>query len=302
MLGSLTPWARIPWKYKSVRQKIYSTLFSCSIAYFVFYISVYGLSLYEKNKVEERSASHAIAILLDTSLSMSAADVKPNRYAQALSIAQGLISSFPASYITIPFGAIPLVRTPWSTDTKWVQQVLGQYSLWSYHVNDAYMGSAPGNAIWFAWNALRSYKTQKKTILLIGDGNTNTWYAIESFIPYLQRDGIQLYVCVIGESWYALGQNHGDVPVYTFLDTWSLDTITKATHGGWRMCNARQSSINRIHLALSQSLHKESITSWLPMDILHTIAVACIIFNILILLLTLWIYAKSPSNNKPYNS
>jgi hypothetical protein len=139
MFGSLTPWARTPRKYKSIRQKIYSTLFFCSIAYFAFYISVYGLSLYQNNKVEKDSSSHAIAILLDTSLSMSAADVKPNRYAQALSIAQGLISSFPASYITIPFGAIPLVRTPWSTDTEGAQHVLGQYSLGSYHVNDAYM-------------------------------------------------------------------------------------------------------------------------------------------------------------------
>jgi hypothetical protein len=174
--------------------------------------------------------------------------------------------------------------------------------LGSYHVNDAYMWSAPGNAIWFAWDALRSYKTQKKTILLIGDGNTNTWYAIESFIPYLQRDGIQLYVCVIGESWYTLGQNYGNVPVVTFLDTWNLDTITQATHGNRWMCNARQSSINRIHLSLSQSIHSKSIISQLSMDILHTIAVACIIYNILIMLLTLLIYIKSPSNKWKTNT
>jgi hypothetical protein len=118
MFGALTPWAKIPWKYKNIWQKIYYSLFFCSIAYFVFYIGVYWLSLYQNNNIEKDSSSHAIAILLDTSLSMSAADVKPNRYAQALSIAQGLISSFPASYITIPFGAIPLVRTPWSTDTQ----------------------------------------------------------------------------------------------------------------------------------------------------------------------------------------
>lgn len=78
---------------------------------------------------------------------MSAADIKPNRYAQALSIATGLIESYNAQYITIPYGAIPFIRTPFSVDTFGVEKVLSQYSLGSHHVNDAYMGSAPGNAI-----------------------------------------------------------------------------------------------------------------------------------------------------------
>ena len=78
---------------------------------------------------------------------MTAADVKPNRYAQALSITSGLISQYNANYITIPFGAIPIIRTPLSADRPGIIQVLTQYSLGSYHVNDLYMGSAPGSAI-----------------------------------------------------------------------------------------------------------------------------------------------------------
>jgi uncharacterized protein with von Willebrand factor type A (vWA) domain len=47
---------------------------------------------------------NAVAILLDTSISMSANDVLPNRYRHAISIATGLMESYQADYITIPFG------------------------------------------------------------------------------------------------------------------------------------------------------------------------------------------------------
>ena len=222
---------------------------------------------------------------------MSAADIKPSRYAQALGIANELMTSFPASYITIPFAAIPLERTPRSTDTAWIQQVLGQNSLGSYHINDAYMGSAPGNAIWYAWNALRSYPSKKRTILLLGDGNTNTWYAIDSFIPYLQRDHVQLYICVIGQSGYVLWQNYADQAITTSLDTGHLDGITQATNGQWWMCNTRQGAVSHIIIALSKSAQNENFISTLPMNDLHIIALYCIIYNILIIGVTFCIYA-----------
>ncbi len=299
MFGAITPWANIPWKYKSVWEKTYSILFICSAGYFLFYICVYWISLYKYNKVQSDSDSHAIAILIDTSLSMSAADVLPNRYTHAVSIAQWLVSSFPASYITIPFASTPLVRTPWSTDTAGIKDVLSQYTLWSHHVNDAYMWSAPWNAIWYAWNALRNYKTQKKTIILLWDSSTNTWYSIDSFIPYLQRDKIELYICVIWENEYILWQSYSDTQIKTIVDTGRMDAITKATNGKRWNCNARQSAINQIHFALDESEHSESFLTWLPMDKLHILAVICLWYNIIIILLSLIVYSTSWKENTP---
>ena len=46
---------------------------------------------------------------------------------------------------------------------------------------------------------LRTQPTKNKTILLLGDGNTNTGLTIDTFIPHLQQDNIQLLICAIGQ-------------------------------------------------------------------------------------------------------
>ena len=88
MIISMKPWASIPRKYMSLLQKIYSSLTIISIAYFVFYTSIYAISLFQNYQEQKDSEHHAIALLIDTSLSMSAADVTPNRYQHAIRIAQ----------------------------------------------------------------------------------------------------------------------------------------------------------------------------------------------------------------------
>ncbi len=250
------PWSprgRIPRKYLSWLLKIHTFISWNIIVLAILYTILWWLyfSFWQQNTTQKK-AENSVAILIDTSLSMTAADVVPNRYTHALGIASGIISWFPAEYITIPFGAIPIIRTPFSQDRNGIQQVLWQYSLWSYHVNDAYMWSAPWNAIGIAWSKLSQQSSIHKTIILLWDGNTNTWYTIDTFIPLLQKDNIKLIICAIWQSWYVLWTNYADTAVVSSLDVARLDFLTQKTWGKRRICNNIQESVDRITMRLKE--------------------------------------------------
>ncbi len=248
------PWANIPRKYTSFVMRSHTIISTCLILFcVVFIISGLSASVHDSGR-KQYTVQDSIAILVDTSLSMSAADVKPNRYSHALAIASGLLQQYNAQYVTIPFGAIPMVRTPLSYDRTGIQQVLWEYTLGSYHVNDVYMGSAPWNAIGLARSFLHKQSTPNKTIVLLGDGNTNTWYTIDTFIPYLQQDNIQVIICAIGQSWYVLGTNYADTPVISSLDVNRLDSITQQTNWKRRVCNDIPQAVDRITMRLKDRI------------------------------------------------
>lgn len=243
----------------------------------------------QKNTIP--SSENSVAILIDTSLSMTAADVSPNRYTHAVGIASGIVAGFPANYITIPFGAIPIVRTPFSQDRLGIQQVLSQYSLWSHHVNDAYMWSAPWNAIGLAWSHLTTQTSKHKTIVLLWDGNTNTWYTIDTFLPLLQKDNIQLIICAIGQSWYVLWTNYADTAVVSSLDVARLDFLTQKTWGKRRICNNIPEAVDRVTMRLKEQTVIDTWRNLRIYDLLknkdrHYIIIAGLIYSIISLVMT----------------
>ncbi len=222
---------------------------------------------------------------------MTAADVSPNRYTHAVAIASGIVAWFPANYITIPFGAIPIVRTPFSQDRLGIQQVLSQYTLGSHHVNDAYMWSAPWNAIGLAWSYLTTQTSKHKTIVLLWDGNTNTWYTIDTFLPLLQKNNIQLIICAIGQSWYVLWTNYADTAVISSLDVVRLDFLTQKTWGKRRICNNIPEAVDRVTMRLKE---QTVIDTWRDLHIYdllknkdrHYIIIAGLMYSIVSLLMT----------------
>lgn len=247
-----TPRASIPRRYMSIPAKTHRIISWIIILYStVFFLC--GASSFVIPSSPQNAPNHSIAILLDTSLSMSATDVLPNRYANALRIATGIMWAYPAEYMTIPFSAFPLVRTPFSTDIKGGQQVLWQYTLWSYHTSIEEMGSAPWNAILFARDAIKKQPTGKKSIILLGDGSENTWYNITTFLPLLQQDTIDLFICAIGKPEYVLWTTYGDVPVKNALDPSHVHAMTQAGQGKRRVCNDVQQAINQITMSLQEN-------------------------------------------------
>lgn len=288
---SKLPWrprAAIPRQHKTIGKKIHSVVSVILFIFCLLYIVWWGIFALKEKQEIDKTPKNAIAILLDTSLSMASADIKPNRYDHALGIVWWLLRSFDATYFTIPYWGIPILRTPISADTFGIQQVISEYTLWSYHTSPSYLWSAPGNAIWFAWDLLSKIPADRKTILLIGDGNTNTGFSIDTFIPRLQQDKIDLLICTIWEIWYTIGVDYVDTPIISERNVARLDYITSQTKGKWRVCNDKNESIKRITMQLKDtSIFKSKEKFFLATrlqhnPILQTIAIASLAYFILI--------------------
>lgn len=227
----------IPRKFQSTTwqvRMIFSILTSLCIVMYICLGARIG-SIHTTQHAQTRD--NAVAILMDTSLSMSATDITPNRFTHMQAIVSWLVMTYPAEYIGIPFGAIPLLRTPQSRDGLWIRTVLGDDTLWSYHLALEYMGSAPGNAVWFAIGELEKSNATKRTIVLLGDWNINTGYNRETFLPLLRTQDITLLVCSIGKPWYIIGTRFDDAPVMSEVDTTPLTPFLAGAVGKQQLCN-----------------------------------------------------------------
>lgn len=282
------PRATIPRKQKTAWQKRHTVITVFIFWFCVIYIWLIWGSYVREKDIRDVSPNDAIAILVDTSLSMSSNDIKPNRYEHALNIAWWLLSSFNATYVTIPYAGIPILQTPISTDTFGIKQVLSQFSLWSYHVWREYLWSAPGNAIWLAANLLSQIPAEKKTILLLGDSNTNTGFSIDTFIPVLQQEKIGLIICTIWEVWYPIGIDHIGSVISSDRDIKRLDYITSEADWKRWICNDIPESIERITTYLKDNTSFKSSQNFSVAerlwknDILQVIAILGIVYTILV--------------------
>lgn len=280
---SRRPWSRIPRRFQTTKEKIHSILLFVGSAWILLY--VWGMWLYTYLVTYNPIPTNAVAILLDTSISMSANDVIPNRYRHAISIATWLMHNYPAAYITIPFGWIPTVRTPWSEDSNGIETVMSQYNLWSYHVNQAYMWSAPGNAIWLARDYLKKYPWSKKTIVILWDGNTNTWYSIDAFLPYLVQDKIELLICAMWDTENVLWRNYADSDIVNAIDLDRMTYITQQTNGKRWICNNTEEAVERLMLkirewtTLNTTLHLwDNIRTMRQNPVLHWITIGLVLY------------------------
>ena len=282
---SWKPWSRIPLSHQTWRQKAHTMVLYIATIRCILYIWAIWLYSYFTASITIPTQKSAVAILIDTSISMSANDVLPNRYRHAISIATWLMQKYDAWYLTMPFWWIPMVRTPWSQDTAWIEKVFSQFNLWGHHVNQAYMGSAPWNAIWLARDYLKRNTAAQKTIVLLGDWNTNTWYAIDAFLPYLVQDKIQLLICAMWDESNVLGNNHADSPIVNAIDIERLTFITQQTNWKWRVCNDKDEAVERITSTLqawtvihSDFIFGDFIRNIWSKSVLHFISLISILY------------------------
>ncbi len=293
------PRADIPREYKTIWSKITSVISTTLFLYCLVYLIWWGLLSVKEKQELDKTPKNAIAILMDTSLSMSSNDLEPNRYEHALGIIWWLFTNFEATYFTIPYGGVPILRTPISSDTFGIKQTMQAFTLWSYHVSESYLGSAPWNAIGFARDLLSKIPAERKTILLIGDGDTNTWFTIDTFIPYLQKDNIDLLICSIGEIWYPIGVDYVDATIMSERNVKRLDYITSQTKWKWRVCNDKNESIKRIVMQLKDTTiftTKQKFylaTKLWGNPILHSIAICSLGYFVFLSLVSLITYFNS---------
>jgi len=174
-----------------------------------------------------------IILCLDTSTSMAAEDLKPNRIEAAKNVAAEFVKGRSADRIGIvPFAAQSFTQCPLTTDYSVVTSLLGDLRMGM--VED---GTAIGMALATALNRLRESEAKSKVVILLTDGQNNRGGLDPVTAAHAaQALGIRVYTVGVGTRGYApypvqtvFGKRYQNVPVN--IDEDMLRDIAKLTGG-----------------------------------------------------------------------
>jgi len=136
-----------------------------------FALLVVVLARPQKSDQEVRRNIEGIDIILclDTSTSMAAEDLKPNRIEAAKKVAAEFVEGRTSDRIGIvPFAAVSFTQCPLTTDYGVVTSLLGDL-----HMGMVEDGTAIGMALATALNRLRDSEAKSKVVILLTDGQNN---------------------------------------------------------------------------------------------------------------------------------
>ena len=174
-----------------------------------------------------------IILCLDTSTSMAAEDLKPNRIEAAKNVAKDFVKGRMADRIGIvPFAAQSFTQCPLTTDYSVVVSLLGDLRMGM--VED---GTAIGMALATAVNRLRESEAKSKVVILLTDGQNNRGELDPvTAAQAAQAMGVRVYTVGVGTHGYApypvetaFGKRYQNVPVN--IDEEMLREIAKLTGG-----------------------------------------------------------------------
>ena len=174
-----------------------------------------------------------IILCLDTSTSMAAEDLKPNRIEAAKNVAEEFVKGRAADRIGIvPFAAQSFTQCPLTTDYSVVTSLLGDLRMGM--VED---GTAIGMALATAVNRLRESEAKSKVVILLTDGQNNRGELDPVTAAHAaQALGIRVYTVGVGTRGYApypvqtvFGKRYQNVPVN--IDEDMLREIAQLTGG-----------------------------------------------------------------------
>ncbi len=174
-----------------------------------------------------------IILCIDTSTSMAAEDLKPNRLEAAKQVAQDFVKGRASDRVGIvPFAAQSFTQCPLTTDYSIINSLLGDLKMGM--VED---GTAIGMALATSINRLRESEAKSKVIILLTDGQNNrgeldpvtAGQAAEAL-------GIRVYTIGVGTRGFApypietvFGKRYQNVPVA--IDEDMMKEIAKTTGG-----------------------------------------------------------------------
>lgn len=174
-----------------------------------------------------------IILCLDTSTSMAAEDLKPNRLEAAKDVAEVFVKGRAADRIGIvPFAAQSFTQCPLTTDYSVVVSLLGDLRMGM--VED---GTAIGMALATALNRLRESEAKSKVVILLTDGQNNRGELDPvTAAQAAQALGIRVYTIGVGTRGMApypvetvFGKRYQNVPVN--IDEDMLREIANLTGG-----------------------------------------------------------------------
>lgn len=215
-----------------------------------------------RNSVDKRTAEGIdLVLILDTSGSMEAIDLEPNRFEAARAVAQEFIAARPNDNIgLVAFAGESFTQCPTTTDHATLLELLGQ--LQTRIMED---GTAIGLGIANGINALKTGSAKSKVMILLTDGSNNAG----SITPTMgagmaQALGIRVYTVAVGTMGKALFPV--ETPIGTryieeevTIDEPTLKNIANITGGKYFRATDNQ-SLKKIYQEIDQ-LEKTKLMS-----------------------------------------
>ncbi|MEO0324614.1 MAG: VWA domain-containing protein [Myxococcota bacterium] len=165
-----------------------------------------GLGLMGPQSIHARDRTEIegidIVLILDMSLSMQAADIRPNRFAATKAVVRDFIRRRPNDRIgAVVFGRDAYTLMPLTTDKESLQTLVGELEL---ELIDG-RGTAIGNAVGTGLNRLRGSEAESKVIILLTDGDSNAGNVSPDQAAELASTmDVKVYSVLMGQSGEAL--------------------------------------------------------------------------------------------------
>lgn len=153
-------------------------------------------SIHARNAAEVRGID--IVLALDMSLSMRAADIKPNRFAATQAVVDEFILRRPNDRLgSVVFGRDAFTLLPLTTDHEALRTLIADLQL---EMIDG-KGTAIGNAIGTGLNRLRKSDAKSRIIILLTDGDSNSGNVspLQS-ADFAQALGVKVYTILMGQA------------------------------------------------------------------------------------------------------
>jgi Ca-activated chloride channel family protein len=175
-------------------------------------VALLALALMGPQSIHARSQTEVegidIVLTLDLSLSMQAADIKPNRFDATKQVVDDFIRRRPNDRVgAVIFGRDAYTLLPLTTDHEALRTMIGELEL---GVIDG-RGTAIGNGVGVALNRLRKSTAKSKVVILATDGDSNSGNVSPMQAAEFARAlGVKVYTILMGRA--------GEAPVQTGRD------------------------------------------------------------------------------------
>lgn len=136
-----------------------------------------------------------LVLVLDTSTSMNAIDLSPNRFKAAQEVAAEMIANRPNDNIgLVAFAGESFTQCPTTTDHETLQRLLSEL-----HTGMMEDGTAIGLGIATGINTLRNSKAKSKVMILLTDGSNNSGDITPTMGAQMAASlGIRVYTVAVG--------------------------------------------------------------------------------------------------------
>ena len=229
------------WNYwlLSITQKI--LLF---LMFLIICIIPFNIWIYQWTKIEKISTLN-IEVLFDVSLSMTAKDLKPNRFDVAKNALINFIKNLDTNYNIwlITFSWKPLVYSPMTDDKKALIWKIQNMSMADFPPTMDFVWTAIWDAILLGSKQLVTFSQKNKkpwVIILLTDGDSNKWVKPLTAVKDIKKLKIPIYVWAIWkDDRYIVWEDIYGSDVPTSIDLKTLKEIAKQTWGEFKKLESK---------------------------------------------------------------